>query len=625
MSNALAIHCRNPGEFIASVVERHRDFPLPRSEDEKTYLLFIGLEGEDELLEQIPEPSVKCVEISNRDSECGLHGDQETVRYPVQEEAGSQAAETPSRRLGVRGFPRRIKIHRVPLDEGMDNVYDEGGFCNYNLCGDAGSEAGSETCEAVIGPSPIPQIQQGSSGGVRIAGGLGFRNTRYHTTDGEGGEVGEVTGEELIEWHSRLPPNLLRDLDEIGDEEDERIVNGKNESGLDKPIVSQELTPQFLQLCDRSGKILAAIEEIHHSVINYQRNPGETSQKQPDSFIVGEGTIIPAASEEFPQSVEAPMLTFQVKTASPIPDQISSPNWTSGFGFKNTGDPGEVGKDDDGTNDEQKESNKSSSDSGMGVQGTVLADPSEIRGVEEHERSQTSNKTSSEALPHRHQSIFLVREPGSPIRPQRDEISLFTKLSDSSQNPNTNEEKSMKLEVEGETPPYPAKTLENLISIEHVNIVYLEDLETLHGFLEAMMFSPAAPGPNTPLLAIWGLVRAHYQTKYFGGEGIGETVARAVETAAKSGRFLVLGEGCIEADYGDGEDEVQETWWVDLEVPILNMGRMIVGSTVVVGQILRRWCRFGEDLDELEEAGEDGEHGNDDEDDRDDNVVMRVP
>lgn len=603
MSNALVIHCRNPSEFIASVVERYRGFQLPKSEDEKTYLAFIGLEGENELLKLITGKDLDFFEISRGDLEvCGRHGGKETVKGPVQATEDGEEVEISSRRPGIRSFPRQMGV-RVPLADGMDKRYHkQGEFCVSNL----EREVGSETFEGVQGPSPIPQFQQGRNGGIRRVGSLGLR---YYTTDEEK-DVGEIAGEQLVAWHSRLPLNLLGGLDEIGDEENEQTANGKHEAAVDKHVANEGLIPRFLQFRDRSVEMPGG----HIVINNSQKHSDKASQQQPDKFIVGERAIFPAASEEFPQSTELHRLTLQGKTGSPILDGVSCPNWFPSFGSESAGDPGEVAKGEDGWHGEQKVWNKFTGDLWVGDQVAMLGEREDIE-------SQRENKVSLKAPQLDLQSIPQVQEPVSLIPPQRDAISLPDLPSYLSPNRNTDEAKSMQLEGEAETPAYPAKTLENLISMEYVDIVYLEDLETLHGFLEAMMYSPAASTPNPPILAIWGLVGAHYRTKYFGGEGIGETVARAVETTAKSGRFLVLGEGCIEGDYADREDEVQEKWWVDLEVPILNVGSMNVGRTVIVGQILRRWCRFGEDL---EDAGEDGGHGNDDNDNRNVNAVLRV-
>lgn len=546
MSTALAIQCRGPGEFIASVVERHRGLPLPKSDDEKTYLVFIGMEGEDELLQQIPGECVEFVAISGRNLEgCGRHGGKESVRYPVHEQEGHQDVEIPLRPHEIRRFPCRMNNH-VPLDEGMDEACGRrGGFYDYSLEG----EAGSEIYEAVQGLSPNPQVQQVRNGGIGSVGKRRINNTREHTTPEEAQEVGEVTDKELVEWNSPLPLNLLKGLDLIGD--DEQTINKNHES---------------------------------------------------EKFTVRERAIFRAASEEFRQPTEVPMIALQVKTGSSILVEVLPSNRCLSFESETAGNSGGPARKKDGSNVEKKESNKSTSDSGR--QGTILGGR-EVSGEfeDKEQKSQTTNKISSKALTLGHHSTLPVREPGSTSHPQHDEISILTKHFYSSSNHNTGVEIPIGLEGEAENPPYPAKIIQNLISIEHVDIVYLEDLETLHGLLEAMMLSPVSPMPNPPLLAIWGLVGAHHQTKYFGGGGIGETVARAVETAAKSGRFLVLGEGYIEGDYEGGEDEKS---WVDIEVPVFNTGNDITESTVIVRDILRRWCRFGEDLDDFQkEEGKD--------------------
>lgn len=583
MSNALAVRCRNPGEFIASVVERHRRFPLPRSEDEKTYLIFIG-ESEEGILDLIPGPGGEFVDSSARRSDPGEYGGEERERYPGvnKEEAGEDV--TSPRRVRARRVPRRIQIRYVPRDKGADNVYGkEGRYHNHNSEEDE-SEA-SEDNGPIEGVSPIIfQMQQGRMGGGRTA---------------NEGELNEITVKKLVEQPSRIPMKLPGG-DKMGDDRDERSFP-INKTGLDKLNTSQGLNQQFSQSRslqkeseDRSDKILGEVEERHYSVVS---DPQCHSR---------EGGKFPTTNEEFPQSPQIPMHVLQgtgprVPNETP-PTNLSTSPWPLESGA--VGEPNEV-----------------TEDGGDGEEAPREATPerreksTDLRGVEEHEeKCPAVNKIPPQAPPPRRQSILQVREPGSPTRPWSSEISPLTTPSNSSPNLNANEEDSIKPEEkhpteadEDETLSYPATTLENLIATEHIDIIYLEDLKTLHGFLEATMFSPVVSALNPPLLAIWGLVGAHYQTEYFWGGGIGETVAQAVETAAKSGRLLVLGEGYIEVDYGNGENEVQEQCWMDVEIPIFDTGSMIVGRTVRVGQILRRWCRLEEDLEDSEDAEEGGE------------------
>lgn len=503
----------------------------------------------------------------------------------------------------------------MPQDEDADDTYDNGEkYCNDNS--DEEAETNADEWPVENSP-PLLQMQRGSNEGVRTRGNLGFKHLTRGCRAADDGEekLGEITGEGFVKQLSQLPPNPLHGSDNMG-YEDGGALSG-NTKDIDKPIASQE--------------ILGV--EKYHDVINDPRcDSNQTIEEQKielDEINDRESARFPAASEEFPQ---LPVFISQEKAGSPAPDETSCTNSSPSsprLQFEVVGEPGETDKEDGGS-DEEKESNGFTSDGKKPPCEPILERRKfEFHGVEEQQqRCHAVDKAFPQAPSLCRQSKLRVLEPGSPISPRPDEISPLTTPSGSSLNLNPNEGSFVQWEEgdlaegdEDETPPYPAKTIQNLIATEHVKIVYLEDLEALHGFLEAMMFSRTVSTRNSPLLAIWGLVGAHYQTNYFGGEGIGETVARAVETAAKSGRLLVLGEGYILVDYGNGEDEMQEQCWVDLEVPILNMGSMVVGRTVEVRQILRRWCRFGEDLEgeeDEEETEEERERKNEDDDGDDD-------
>lgn len=642
MSNALVVRCRNPSEFIASVVERHRGFPLPRSEDEKTYLVFVGLEDEEEILELIPSPGGESVESPGRQGdleEAGKdEGGEEYLGVHEEEEEKDDEGEvngTPPHQARAKWVPRRIQVRYVPQDESMDDVYDEERRYHDNDSEEDESEA-HENKRSFEGPP------------LRAVGGFGFGSAHAAGEEEEGREekANKITGEDLIERLSRLPLELSGGeggSEGIEADEGERDppVDEKDEAEPDKLIAGQEFAEQFSQPrshrgggSGRSDKILGGAEERYHKVVHgSQRGPDEASQEQKiasDGLIDGgEGTRVPTANEVFSRSPQLHVPVLQEEPVSPVPDDILSTNSSPSsplLGSGAVGVPGKTTKEEDsnGGNGEPKEPNETTSDGEKTRYEVTLERREEFTGPHGagvlKEIYHAVKKVSPQPLPLCRQSVLQVREPESPIRPRPDEISPLTTPSNSPPNLNANED-HVKWDLaeasEDETLPYPATTLENLIATEHVDIIYLEDLETLHGFLEAMLLSPEVSAPNPPLLALWGLVSAHYQTNYFGGEGIGETVAQAVEAAAKSGRLLVLGEGYIEVDYGDGKGEVQEQCWVDVEVPILNMGSMIVGRTVEVRRILKRWCRFGEDLEDSEdgeEGGRDEHHGDEAED-----------
>lgn len=652
MLNALALRCRDPGEFIASVVEHHRGFPLPRNEEEKTYLVFIGAEGEEDILQQIPGPDGEFAETQGwRDGD----DENEAEGYEEWEEehwgVGGQNGEEedgfqPPAVRRARGIPRRIQIRWVEAedpDEDIDNTYDvKGGYREYGNSDDNESSSDASGYEVFARQSfPSPMTQQGKIARIRTARESGFRKDTVHgysaDDEEEDGEVGpsKAIEEELVRRFSRLPSNL-----EEGDEgmsdgvgEGNYVVNGENEIGPGKLSSSQELVEQFSQLhplwgesdemSDDSNNDNA--EKRHDQVIVGSQEDFDRASQGQDEFSGPTGRTReprhPTANKESLQTLHLPETTLRSGSKSPFPklhdeaSSISSPLSSPPPESEETGSGGsmEEGEEVSSELESEEEHGIDSTNSEKEFDDEIREEREgsvELRGVGD-EGYHAVNKISPQ-VPLRRQFVLRVQEPRSPIRPHPDEISPLT-TPPHSPRVNTAEDKSATAEDEyptevdeHETPIYPTPTIENLVATENVDIIYLPDLDTLHGFLEFVRSSPALSVPNPPLLAIWGLVGAHYETEYYGGRGIGLTVARAVEAAAKSGRLLVLGEGYTAVDYGDGEEDVQECW-ADIEVPISNMGSMIVGRTVEVREVLRRWCRFSEDFDYENEEGEEEE------------------
>lgn len=644
MLNALALRCRDPGEFIASVVEHHRGFPLPRSEEEKTYLVFIGPQSEEDILEQIPGPGGELTPQGGGEEAGGREeGDTEEehqVVYGEEEREGEREENGSQLFLVERWQPyRRIRIQYEvgESNEGTDGTHDvEEGYREYNSGGESSGDV-NDYEEFLEQSSPSLGTPRGRLTGRRTTRSFGPRSGSAHESRSEG--PNEPITEELARRFSRLPSNLGESggvLDGVkGDENGgSRAVNRDGDVGPKSPSTSQELIEQFSQFIPfqkgNSGKpddLCGNAEgKLYQTINDSQDDFDKTIQGDQgnglDDLIGGrEGVGFPTTNEEPPQTPHLLESVSQGRgSRSPMSSPLSSPPPESEEEIESRGaiteeegqkGPSELSGDGKGRNyqtdsmDVVKELSKAIY--------KRREESVELHGAGVQERYQTAGEIPSQASPHR-KFVLQVREPGSPVRPRPDEISPLTSplyppsLHDASEEPIKPGDEGFTEFNEDETPLYPIPTLENLIATEHIDIVYVPDLETLQAFLESVMLSPVTPALNPPLLAIWGLVSAHYETDYFGGEGIGYTIAQAVEAAAKSGRLLVLGEGFIEVDYGDG-GEVQEQCWMDVEVPLLNMGSMIVGRTVEVERILRNWCRFGDDLeyDEEDEGGEEGD------------------
>lgn len=645
MLNALALRCRDPGEFIASVVEHHRGFPLPRSEEEKTYLVFIGPQSEEDILEQIPGPGGEFTPQDGGEEAGGREeGDTEEEHQVVygEEEREGEREEDGSQLFPVERWQpyRRIRIQYEvgESNEDTDGTHDvEEGYREYNR-GDESSGDVSGYEEFLEQSSPSLGTPRGRLTGRRTTRSFGSGSGPAHEGRSEG--PSEAITEELAQRFSRLPSNLGESggvLDGVkGDGNGGiRVANRDGGVGSKSPSTSQELIEQFSQFIPfqkgNGGKpddLGGNAEEKLYQTINdsqdgFDKAIQEDQENGPNDLIGDtEGAGFPTANEEPPQTPHLLESVSQGRgSRSPMSSPLSSPppELEEEIGSREamTEEEGQKGPSEL-SGEEGKNCQTDSMDVVKALSKAVYKgreESVELHGSGVQERYQAAGEILSQASPHR-KFVLQVQEPGSPVRPRPDEISPLTSplyppsLHDASEGPIKPGDEGFTEFNEDETPLYPIPTLENLIATEHIDIVYVPDLETLQAFLESVMLSPVAPALNPPLLAIWGLVSAHYETDYFGGEGIGYTIAQAVEAAAKSGRLLVLGEGFIEVDYGDG-GEVQEQCWMDVEVPLLNMGSMIVGRTVEVERILRNWCRFGDDLeyDEEDEGDEEGDEG----------------
>lgn len=111
-----------------------------------------------------------------------------------------------------------------------------------------------------------------------------------------------------------------------------------------------------------------------------------------------------------------------------------------------------------------------------------------------------------------------------------------------------------------------------------------------------------------PILLILGLVDLHRPTNEHSAQGISRTIAIAVESARLAGLKLVIGEYHKGADNSDVNgfhegmtgvsDRATQGPWAE-QIPILsgsvrfgNNEELRTGSTVDVGRVLERWCKF---------------------------------
>lgn len=111
-----------------------------------------------------------------------------------------------------------------------------------------------------------------------------------------------------------------------------------------------------------------------------------------------------------------------------------------------------------------------------------------------------------------------------------------------------------------------------------------------------------------PMLVILGLVDLHRPTSEHSAQGISRTLAIAVESARLAGMKLAFGEYYRGVDNNDIDgihdgvtgvlDRAQQDPWTE-QIPILsgsvrfgNNEELRTGSTVNVGKVLGRWCKF---------------------------------
>ncbi|KAH0613313.1 uncharacterized protein H6S33_009693 [Morchella sextelata] len=480
----LAIQCRDPGEFISSIIEHHRagggggggGVQLPLKDQEKTYLIFVGIEDEDGVFEMMDD-----------DREYIPLSGEEELEMPWSESDGSEQ-RLPGEPPGS-GQHQMTQSQTPELGEAEDIVQVE--ELNYEATG-------------------LDQELQSANDQKSL--------------------ISKVTETKTPEHSS--PPAL--------------------------PEAEEAVSPVQLPPALPSSSPLSS-------------PPPEEDDEE--LFMTGESVVASKGQEGSQSPIGKPQGTLDNHPAG------------------------------------RKESHK---ETGARNEAT--------KGNGDKSRATEEANISIPETPNTRRKILLqIREPSSPIPPQPHEVSPLTTPGDKlpvsqpyqssqavSRNSMITSPTAKRLPIPTKSPQsqqseeeeyttYPTPTLDILSAAEHIELLYLRDLKTLRTFLTLLQYSPTSldldPTSNQPLLAIWGLIGAHHTTGEFSGEGIANTLSLAVDAAAESGRFLVLGEGYVQEDVGGGEVS-----WMEAEVPVLRGG---VGGrrTVVVKGVLGRWCRFVEELE----------------------------
>ncbi|KAH8150561.1 uncharacterized protein LAJ45_05257 [Morchella importuna] len=490
----LAIQCRDPGEFISSIIEHHRagggGVQQPLKDEEKTYLIFVGIDDENGVFEMMDDDDREYLPLSG----------EEEPEMPWSESDGSEQ-RLPGEPPGS-GQHQMTQSQTPELGKAEDVVQGHEGHQAEDLNhGATGLDQGFQSANGQ--KSPISKITEAK--------------TPEHSSPPALPEAEETVSP--VQLPIALPSSspLSSPPPEEDDEElfmtGESAVASKGQDGSQSPISK---SPRDLD------NHLAGGKELH-------KETGARSEATKGNEVKSRATEANISIPETPNTRRKVLLQIR-EPSSPIPPQ-----------------PHEI---------------------------SPLTAPGDKPPVSQSYQSSPAVPRSS-----------MITSPTAKRFP------IPTKVSNTAQSQQSEEE-------EEEYTTYPTPTLDILSAAEHIELLYLRDLKTLRTFLTLLQYTPPAPSSpdtdsNPPLLAIWGLIGAHHHTTgEFSGEGIANTLSLAVDAAAESGRFLVLGEGYVQEDIEGGEVS-----WMEAEVPVLRGGGGGVGRTVVVKGVLGRWCRFVEELE----------------------------
>lgn len=196
--------------------------------------------------------------------------------------------------------------------------------------------------------------------------------------------------------------------------------------------------------------------------------------------------------------------------------------------------------------------------------------------------------------------------------------SVSSQLQEHEQHRVSENESSSLLEVDQPSPIKPPTTAESLLSntigsiasSQRVKLVFCPSLAHLRACISTFQLRPSHSnidpkkqdaGRQRPVIAILDFLAVHYMSTQFSAQGLSQTLALAVETAARTDSTILLCE-CNDAVNSGDRDHGPRLW--DLHVPLLNGGTIRSdnerassswsGRHVTVRQVAQRWFKFEE-------------------------------
>lgn len=155
-----------------------------------------------------------------------------------------------------------------------------------------------------------------------------------------------------------------------------------------------------------------------------------------------------------------------------------------------------------------------------------------------------------------------------------------------------------------------SNTIGSIASSQRVKLVFCPSLAHLRAYLSTFQLWPLHDsidpkkqdvGYGKPVIAILDFLAIHYMSTQFSAQGLSQTLALAVETAARTESPILLCE-CNDAVNTGARDHGPRLW--DLHVPLLNGGMIRSGNErassswsgrhVTVRQVAQRWFKFEE-------------------------------
>lgn len=155
-----------------------------------------------------------------------------------------------------------------------------------------------------------------------------------------------------------------------------------------------------------------------------------------------------------------------------------------------------------------------------------------------------------------------------------------------------------------------SNTIGSIASSQRVKLAFCPSLAHLRAYLSTFQ-SHLSHGsidpekqdamPEKSVIAILDFLAAHYMSTQFSAQGLSQTLALAVETAARDDSTILLCECNDAVNLGD-RDHGPRLW--DLHVPLLNGGTIRSdherassswsGRHITVRQVAQRWFKFEE-------------------------------